>query len=61
MRAHVILFPLLLTIFVLPQLLQALDDFSRQPAGQVILTRHDRSDSEPQQVSLRALIFNLLI
>lgn len=52
MRAHVILFPLLLTIFVLPQLLQALDDFSRQPAGQVILTRHDRSDSEPQQVHI---------
>ena len=45
-----IIFPLLFTIFVLPQLPQARDDFSRQPAGQVILTRHDRSDSDPQQV-----------
>lgn len=49
MWAHII-FPLLLTIFVLPQLPQARDDFSRQPAGQVILTRHDGSDSDPQQV-----------
>lgn len=47
-----ILFPLLFTIFVLPQLPQARDDFSRQPAGQVILTRHDRSDSDPQQVHI---------
>lgn len=47
-----IIFPLLLTNFVLPQLPQARDDFSRQPAGQVILTRHDRSDSDPQQVHI---------
>ncbi|XP_075637785.1 purple acid phosphatase 22-like [Castanea sativa] len=54
MWAHII-FPLLLTIFVLPQLPQARDDFSRQPAGQVILTRHDRSDSDPQQVHISLL------
>ncbi|KAE8098533.1 hypothetical protein FH972_016588 [Carpinus fangiana] len=51
MSAHV--FPLFLTIFVFPQLLQSQDDdFSRQPPRQIIRTGHDRSDSDPQQVHI---------
>ena len=59
MWAHV--FPLLLTIFVFPQLLQSQDDdFSRQPPRQIIRTGYDRSDSDPQQVRFHFLVFLIL-
>ncbi|KAF3441683.1 hypothetical protein FNV43_RR15598 [Rhamnella rubrinervis] len=47
-----VLFVLLITFFFLQVLLQAQDDFDRQPPRQVIFTPHDRSDSDPQQVHI---------
>ncbi|KAK9921227.1 hypothetical protein M0R45_029746 [Rubus argutus] len=47
------LFSFLVIISLFPHLLKSQDDdFVRQPAGRVILTPHDRSDSDPQQVHI---------
>lgn len=45
---------LIITIIflALPQLPKAQDDFIRQPPRKVIHTPHNRSDADPQQVSL---------
>ncbi|KAL2345212.1 hypothetical protein Fmac_006497 [Flemingia macrophylla] len=53
-RKSLMAFPILLHLLLFPQPLLSQDNnnFVRQPAGQLLITPHERSHSEPQQVHI---------